>query len=238
MTQGYESTPGYESTAGYEGTAGYAADPAPPSTTDVAKDQTRSVGEDAKEGGRHVAGVARDEARNVAGEAASQARDLWDQTRSELMEQSGQQQQRVAQGLRSLAEELSSMAHGSQQQGLASDVAGRGATHARKLADYLDQRDPGSLLDEVRGFARRRPGMFLALAAGAGVVGGRLSRGMMSHDDNAPAQGGTAPRPTTAATTGPPRTAWADATAAARDTRTRDAGVPLGPDEPFSEASP
>ena len=73
--------------------------------------------------------------------------------------------------------------------------------------------------------------MFLALAAGAGVLGGRLSRGMVSHDDDTPAQGGAAPRPTT-------RTAWADATSAARDTRTRPAGGPLGPDEPFSETSP
>jgi hypothetical protein len=34
------------------------------------------------------------------------------------------------------------------------------------------------LLDEVRGFARRKPGTFLLVAAAAGVVAGRLTRAL------------------------------------------------------------
>lgn len=163
------------------------------STTDVAKEQTRSVGEDAKDGGRHVAHVAKEETRSVAEDAKDQARDLWEQTRSELSDQAGQQQRRVAEGLRALGEELSSMAHGSDQQGLASDLAGRGADRAHRLAEYLDGRDPGALLEEVRRFARRRPGTFLAVAAGVGVAAGRLSRGMVPerHDDEPARRTGT-----------------------------------------------
>lgn len=207
MTQSYASnTPatGPQEAA----TAAGAASATPPvegstSTSDVAKEQARSVGADAKEGGRHVADVAKEESRNVAEETKNQARDLWDQTRSELADQTGQQQRRVADGLRSLGQELSSMASGSDQQGLASDLAGRGAEQAHKLAEYLEGRDPGTLLEEVRRFARRRPGTFLAVAAGVGVAAGRLSRGMMPdhHDDeparrsgmSAPAAGGYVP---------------------------------------------
>jgi hypothetical protein len=218
MTQSYEShtpPPGAQEAP----TVWETASVTPPvegstSTSDVAKEQTRSVGTDAKEGGRHVADVAKEESRNVAEETKNQARDLWDQTRSELADQTGQQQQRVAGGLRSLGQELSSMANGSDQQGLASELAGRGADQAHKLAEYLDGRDPGALLDEVRRFARRRPGTFLAVAAGIGVAAGRMSRGMMpEHQDDEPAR-----RPATATTT---PAAYAPATSAARDTTER-----------------
>ena len=46
------------------------------------------------------------------------------------------------------------------------------------MASWLDGRDPGSLLTEVKSFARQRPGTFLLLAAGAGVLAGRLSRSL------------------------------------------------------------
>ena len=163
------------------------------STTDVAKEQAGSVGQDAKAGGRHVAHVAKEETRSVAEDAREQARDLWEQTRSELSDQAGQQQQRVADGLRSLGKELSSMAQGSGQQGLATGLAGRGADQAHRLAEYLEGRDPGSLLEEVRRFARRRPGTFLAVAAAVGVAAGRLSRGMVPerHDDESDRRTGT-----------------------------------------------
>jgi hypothetical protein len=54
------------------------------------------------------------------------------------------------------------------------------------------------VVDEVESFARRRPGVFLALAAGTRLIAGRLIRGMKaaSSDDQepaAPATPGTAP---------------------------------------------
>jgi hypothetical protein len=45
------------------------------------------------------------------------------------------------------------------------------------LAGWLEQREPGELLDEVRALARRKPGTFLLGALAAGVVAGRLTRG-------------------------------------------------------------
>ena len=42
-------------------------------------------------------------------------------------------------------------------------------------------------MDEVQSFARRRPGVFVALAAAAGLAAGRLTRGVMSADADDPA---------------------------------------------------
>jgi hypothetical protein len=48
------------------------------------------------------------------------------------------------------------------------------------MADWLEQREPGDLLDEVRRFARRRPGAFVLGALVAGVVAGRMTRGIVA----------------------------------------------------------
>jgi len=45
------------------------------------------------------------------------------------------------------------------------------------------------VLEDVKSFARRRPGAFLALAAGAGLIAGRLTRGLAaasSDEDTQP----------------------------------------------------
>jgi hypothetical protein len=48
---------------------------------------------------------------------------------------------------------------------------------ARQVGARLDGREPQELLDDVRGFARRRPGTFLLGSLAAGVLVGRLLRG-------------------------------------------------------------
>ena len=66
---------------------------------------------------------------------------------------------------------------------MATDLAQQAAEKAHQFAGWLEQRDPGSVLDEVRAFARQRPGAFLAIAFGAGVVTGRLVRGLTADPD-------------------------------------------------------
>ena len=46
----------------------------------------------------------------------------------------------------------------------------------RRAADYLEDRGPEGLLDDVQEFARRKPGTFLLIAAAAGFAIGRLGR--------------------------------------------------------------
>ncbi len=167
-------------------------------TTDVAKQEARATAEQVKEGSRHLADVGKDEARNVTSEAGQQAKQLWEQTRSEMADQGAQQQQRAAQGLRSLSGELRSMAHGSQQNGIATDLATQASQHVEEIARWLEDREPGCGTREVKGFARRRPGLFLAGAAALGVLGGRLSRGLVAeHQDTSGAAGTNGSGPVT-----------------------------------------
>jgi gas vesicle protein len=167
------------------------------STKDVAKEQAAGVAGSAKDAGQHVAAVAKDQAGNVATEATRQAKDILGQTRAEITQQASDQQQRVAGGLRSLGTELGSMAEGSDESGVATDLARQASAKAHDLADWLEQRDPGSLLDEVKTFARRRPGAFLAIAVGAGLAAGRLTRGLKdeasSSSDEGTRSSGSAP---------------------------------------------
>lgn len=146
------------------------------SKADVAKEQAAEVGATAAAEAKNVAGVAKEKAADVVGEAKTQVKDLFEQSKTTLREQAGAQQERVATGLRSLSDELQSMADNSDGSGVASDLVSQVASRAGSAASWLDGRDPGSLLDEVRTFAQRKPGTFIAIAAIAGVVAGRLTR--------------------------------------------------------------
>ncbi|MGO4783092.1 hypothetical protein [Cryobacterium sp. W22_MBD10_FK3] len=146
-----------------------------------AKERAAEVKDTSVAAGQHVAGVAKDELRKVGSETRQQAKDLYRQTQGELADQAAAQQKRVASGIRTLGDELGSMADKSDTQGVASDLAHQAASRAAGIADWLDQRDPGALLNEVKGYARRRPGMFIAIAAVAGVVAGRLTRSVIAE---------------------------------------------------------
>ena len=112
------------------------------------------------------------------------------QARSELTDQAQVQQARVATGLHSIADQLRTMATDSSEQGAVADLTHQAAEKTREVANFFENRDPGGVLDEVRAFARKRPGAFLALALGAGVVAGRLARGIAADPDEgaSPAQ--------------------------------------------------
>ena len=127
-----------------------------------------------------VVGTAKEEAAGVAREVKGQAKDLYRQTTAELQEQAATQQRRVAEGLRTVGDQLGSMAANAEQ-GVASDVVGQVSTRVSSVADWLDARDPGSLLGEVRSYAARRPGTFIAIAALSGVLVGRLTRSLVDE---------------------------------------------------------
>jgi hypothetical protein len=151
-------------------------------TTDQsAGERVKGVASTATDEGKHVGSVAKDEVQNVAGTAAEQARtvasDAIGQLRDQLTEQTSGQRDRLVETLRSLGDDLERMADQTSEGGIATDLVREAADRARSLKDHLDGRDPGRLLDDVRGFARRRPGTFLVGALAAGVVAGRMFRG-------------------------------------------------------------
>ncbi len=152
------------------------------STRDVAKDEAKGVAQDAVQGGKQTAETAKQQAGEVANEAKSQARALVDQTRQQLASQGTEQQQRAASGLRSVADELTSMINGEGgTNGLASDLARQLSERVQSVADYIEQHEPRDLLQEVQRFARQRPGTFLAAAGVLGFIGGRMTRGAVDE---------------------------------------------------------
>jgi hypothetical protein len=154
--------------------------------------------------GHRVADTAKQEARGVASEAKYQVRNLADRVGSEVRSQASTQQHRAAGGIRDVGSQFSEMAATSTQSGVARDLVETVGSRADRVAAWLDQREPQDLLDEVKRFARRRPGVFLAIAAGAGVVIGRLTRSLASSgDDEAGTTSGAASgRPLTGTTGG------------------------------------
>lgn len=151
-----------------------------------AKQAAQETASTAADETRHVAGVAGDEVKKVAAEAKDHARNLLDEARGQVDEQSRTQRDRLVGTLGSFSSELDQMAAQSTTPGLASDVARQVAERARSLGDHLDGREPADLVEDVRSFARRRPGVFLLGALGAGILAGRLARGAKEAKDDAP----------------------------------------------------
>ena len=149
-----------------------------PSATTVARDEAANVGRSASEAGGRVAQTAADQARDVVSETARQARDLAGEAGGHARDQAYVQQQRAAHQLRSVADELQEMTAKGGQSGVATEVAQQAAERIHGAASWLEQREPADLLQAVRDFARRRPGVFLAGAVAAGRAAGRLTRGM------------------------------------------------------------
>lgn len=134
-------------------------------------------------GAKHVAGVAGDELGNVAHKAKTAARGFFDETRYQLTEQASHQQRRAAGSLRTTGDQLVGMAQSAESDNVATGIVRSVGQKTRDAASWLDQREPGDLVHEVRGFARRHTGAFLLIAIGVGVVAGRLTRALMSNGD-------------------------------------------------------
>ncbi|WP_369252027.1 hypothetical protein [Geodermatophilus amargosae] len=162
-----------------------------PSTADVAKDEARNVGETAKQAGSQVATTAADQAKNVVAETKHQAQSLLDQGRTQVRQQAVSQQQKAGQSLSSLADQLRGMVEGNAPApGPARDLLQQGASKVEEFATLLQNREPADLLDEVRSFARRKPGAFLLGAALAGIVAGRLTSGVKAAHSADSSSGG------------------------------------------------
>jgi hypothetical protein len=149
------------------------------STGTAVKEQGSQATQHAGQTGREVAQKAAGHGREVVAEAGRQAHGVMDQAQSQLMEQAGAQQHRAASGLRSLGDQLRTAAQNGQQ-GPANDLIRQASGRIGEVADWLEHREPGQVVEEVREFARRRPGAFLGGAALAGLLVGRLTRGMTS----------------------------------------------------------
>lgn len=144
----------------------------------TAQQQAAQVKDTAADAASDVAATAREQAQNVVGEASQQARQLADSLTTQLNEQASTQQQRAAGSLRELAQGVSDMAEGrGAPSGALADYTRQAADRLHSTAGYLENKQPGELLDDARSFAARRPAAFLLGAAVAGFAVGRFVKG-------------------------------------------------------------
>jgi hypothetical protein len=154
------------------------AGPAGPPGPATVREEAANVGQGAVQAGGRVAQTAVEQGREVARETRAQARNLVSETTSELNHQTSMQQKRAAEGLRAVGSELHAMANRGEQGSLASELVAQVADRVHQAAHWLEHREPGDVLEEVRTLARRHPGAFLAGALAAGVLAGRLTRNL------------------------------------------------------------
>jgi hypothetical protein len=153
----------------------------PQPASGVARSEAADVAGSARDAGEHIARAATDQASEVAAEAGQQARNLMREGRHQIREQARAGQHRAADGLNTIADELRQMATNTTNSGVASDVVREASDQLHDFAAWLSKREPGDLLNEIRGWARQHPGTFLFGAALAGVVAGRLTGGAVQR---------------------------------------------------------
>lgn len=157
---------------------------------ETSKQAGSEVASHATQAGSDVAQTAADKAKDVAQETKRQARDLLGEAKQQLSDQAGAQHSSLVTNLRQLGNELGSMANNSSQSGVATELVSQAHERVNSVANWLETRQPGDLFTEARRYAQRRPGAFLLGAALAGVVAGRLTRGVVeSHRDDGSTQG-------------------------------------------------
>ncbi|GGC81973.1 hypothetical protein GCM10011512_05910 [Tersicoccus solisilvae] len=171
---------------------------------DAAQQEAQQLKDTAAHAAKDVAGTARREAANVKDEAVGQAKSMVSSLKDEASSQASTQQQRLAEQSRNISDDLRRVAQGEKPESdLVNRVVSTVADRAERFTTQLENKEPADLLQDVRRFAARRPGTFLAIAAGVGLLAGRLTRGLKdAADDGAGTNGAdlrrsapTAPRP-------------------------------------------
>ena len=150
-------------------------------------ESTTGGGLTANQAAGHVAASATEQGRQVMAEAGYQARNLMHQARSEVTGQAGVQKKRAVEGLYAFGDELGKLAERSDRSGPATHLVNEASNRVGRAARWLDEREPGEVVAEVKAYARRNPGTFLLGAAVLGALAGRLTRGLMQEHEDRPA---------------------------------------------------
>jgi hypothetical protein len=188
---GTETTTGQGTGGATESFEGYTDRPVPgvsesPDGSDNSmKDKAAESAQAGKQAAGEVASTAADKAKDVAQETKQQARNVLGQAQDQLKQQTAAQHQSLVSNLHAIGDQLGSMAHNSDQSGYATDLVSQAGDRVHSAASFLESRQPSELVDELRRFARQKPGTFILGALAAGVVAGRLTRGVVAaHKDD------------------------------------------------------
>jgi hypothetical protein len=124
-----------------------------------------------------LAGTAREQVAQVRTELSDQARTLIHDTRTGIQEQAGTQTQVLADCVRRLGDEARALAEGRPDHaGALGEYVSQAAERLTNVAAEIEARGPEGLVDELKTFARTRPGTFVLGAAVVGFGIGRLLR--------------------------------------------------------------
>jgi hypothetical protein len=129
------------------------------------KDEALSKASDLKDSAAEHAGA-------VVDQAKTQARNVLGDAQTELRRRADEQTQRAGKALRDASQQLNGMADGAPS-GPVADVTRQLASGLDRVSSRIDTGGLQAVTDDVRDFARRRPGAFLL---GAGVAGFFLTR--------------------------------------------------------------
>ncbi|WP_404961621.1 hypothetical protein [Streptomyces sp. 147326] len=180
-----------------------------------------------------VGGTAKEQAANVVGEATTQARDLVGELRTQLTGQAETQTQRLAENVRRLSQELRELGENGKPDSTMAEVARQIADGGHQVAAHVEKRGPDGLIGDLQGFARRRPGAFLAGAALAGFVVARAGKGVSAAASSDASGSSSANRGAAAsAMVDRPPTGSGDPAPVARP-RPRPSGIPAGYEDPL-----
>jgi hypothetical protein len=158
-----------------------------PDMKDTAKEQAQSVAATTKDEASNVVATAKEQAQAVTSDLRQQTRQLTDEARNQLTDHAFAQRDNAVGSLRSIGDELTGMAEKADSPGMGAQLTREVGNLAHKSADFLQEREPSQLVDELRDLARRRPGAFLLGAAAAGMLVGRLTRSAKSaHSSDSP----------------------------------------------------
>ena len=152
----------------------------PETTIRGLQESAADVKEAAATSASQVRDQAAEEVRGVADTAMEQTKQTARGFAQGLEQEANEQSQRVAQLLDGLGGELDQMSQNGS--GWASTLVGDAAGRTKDLARWVETTEPRDMLSAVEDFARRRPVVFVAGSALAGLVLGRVTRSMMSKD--------------------------------------------------------
>jgi len=125
---------------------------------------------------RDMANQAKETAGQVAADAQQAAGQVVDQARQQVSSRLAGQKDRAAEGLTSVAQALrqtGQQLRDQDQQGVTGYIE-NAASQVERVSNYLRQNDLGQLVDDVEGFARRQPALFLGGAFVLGLLGARF----------------------------------------------------------------
>jgi hypothetical protein len=150
-----------------------------PDGSRAVKEAATAVTDVARDEGRDVAADAKARAGDVAQKTKEQARDVVHDVREEARRRVDDQSTRAAQALHDAGTQLHSMAAAADDDTIGG-LADQAARSVDRLASRLDDGGIERVLDDVKAFARRRPGLFLLGAGVAGFMVGRIARNASS----------------------------------------------------------